>query len=225
MTAVLFDLDGTLYDDRQYVRAGFKKAAAYLRAEHGVEAFDDMVWEYCMERNFETVFDRVLDDYDLPDQEVANLVEAYHDTDPDLDPYPEVTEVLAALPDNCRTAVVTGGKRGDEKLRKLGLEEWVDEVYVTPDHGTEKARPDPFEAVLESLDVAAERAAFVGDNPEIDFHWPNRLGMTTVWVRRRETIFRSPESPENRPAYVLPTLSLVPEIVENGTDGVSGECA
>lgn len=214
MAAILFDLDGTLYDDREYVRAGFQSAAAYLRETHGVETFGDMVWEYSVERNFNTVFDRIIAAYDLPETELDDLITAYHDCDPDLQPYPDAEAVLTELLDEYRTAVITGGKHGERKLRWLGLEDTFDSVYVTPDHKTSKRESTPFEVVLDELDTSPERALFVGDNPEIDFYWPNRLGMTTVWVRRRPTIFRSPESMEARPNYVLPDLTLVPEIAD-----------
>jgi len=214
MATILFDLDGTLYDDREYVRAGFRSAATYLRETHGVKTFGDMVWEYAVERNFTNVFDRILTTYDFPKSELDDLIAAYHDCDPNLRPYPDAEAVLAELSDKCQTAVITGGKNGERKLELLGLKDAFDTVYVTPAQGTSKRESTPFEDVLDELDTSPERAVFVGDNPELDFYWPNRLGMTTVWIRRRTTVFRSPESTEARPDYVLPNLSLVPEIVD-----------
>ena len=215
MIAVCFDLDGTLYDDRTYVEAGFRSASSYLSAEYGIETFGDMVWEYAIERNFEAVFDCIIDTYELPDTELNNLITAYHNSSPELQPYPETKTMLANLPDNCPTAVITGGKHGKKKLQQLGLGDTFDEVYVTPDNGTSKRDATPFNAVLNTLEVAPERAVFVGDNPELDFYWPNSLGMSTVWVRRPETFFQSPDSTDVRPEYVFPDLSLVPAVVDS----------
>ena len=214
MQVVCFDLDGTLYDDREYVRAGFQSAAAYLREKHGVKTFGDMVWEYAVERNFETVFDRILADYDLPETELDDLIAAYHDCDPDLQLYPDVEAVLMELSDAYQTAVITGGKHGDRKLEWLGIEDSFDTVYVTADHETSKHELKPFKTVLDELDISAEKSTFVGNNPELDFYRPNQLGMTTVWVRRRTTLFQSPQSTDVRPDYVLPDLSLVPSVAD-----------
>lgn len=217
MNAVLFDLDGTLYDDREYVKAGFQSTASYLCKEYEIETYDDMIWEYAVERNFETVFDRILESYELPESELEQLIAAYHDSSPTIHPYPEVETVLSELPVRCRTAVITGGKRGKKKIQLLGLDGEFDEVYVTPQNETSKREPEPFEAVLSVLDVLPENTVFIGDNPEIDFYWPNQLGMTTVWIRRRTTIFQSPQTTDLRPDYVFPNLSLVPEIVNKNS--------
>jgi len=214
MDVVCFDLDGTIYDDREYVRVGFQSAAAYLHERYGVETFGDMVWEYGVERNFETVFDRIIAAYDLPETELNDLIAAYHDCDPDLQPYPEAEAVLAELSGAYQMAVITGGKQGERKLESLGL----DAVYVAPDQGTSKREATPFKTILNEFDTSPERAVFIGDNPELDFYWPNQLGMTSVWIRRRTTIFRSPESPEARPDYVLPDLSLVPSVATEITE-------
>lgn len=221
MTAVCFDLDGTLYDDRSYVKAGFRNAAVYLRSRYGIETFDDMVWEYAVKRNFETVFDHILTSYEIPETELADLIAAYHSGTPDISLYPETETVLSTLPDSCRTAVITGGKHGRQKLQLLGINDAFDEVYVTPDNDTSKRESAPFETVLDVLGVDPQQAVFVGDNPELDFYWPNTLGMTTVWVRRPHTLFGSSDSPEARPDYVLPDLSLVPEIVATVLNGAA----
>ncbi|GAA0547369.1 HAD family hydrolase [Halorubrum ejinorense] len=213
MTAVCFDLDGTLFDDRTYVEAGFRSAAAYLSNKYEIDTFGDMVWEYAIRRNFKTVFDQIIESYGLPQEEVDYLVSAYHSSDPELRPYPEVETILTNLPKECQTAVITGGKHGEKKLRKLGLSNVFDEVYVAPDNKTSKRQSTPFETVLKRLEVCPKHAVFVGDNPELDFYWPNDLGMLTVWVRRQETLFQLPESNDARPQYVLPDLTLIPEIV------------
>ena len=224
MVAVCFDLDGTLYDDRTYVKKGFQNAAAHLRSEYGIETFDDMVWEYAVKRNFETVFDQIIASYNIPETELADLIAAYHRETPDISPYPETETVLTTLADSCQTAVVTGGKHGEKKLQLLGIADAFDEVYVAPDNDTSKREPMPFETVLDTLEVDPQQAVFVGDNPELDFYWPNNLGMTTVWVRRPHTLFDSPDSPEARPDYVLPDLSLTPEIIHTVFD-TSAACS
>jgi len=218
MAAVFFDLDGTLYDDRIYVEAGLRSAATYICSVHDVNTFEDMIWEYAVKRNFKTVFDYIIASYEIPGVDLDDLIEAYHDCDPSINPYPEAEQILTTLPDSCQTAVISGGKYGEKKLQQLGIADEFDKVYITPNNDTSKQEPAPFETVLDALEVEPQQAVFVGDNPELDFYWPNKLGMTTIWTRRPHTLFNSPDSPELRPDYVLPDLSLVPEIISTEHD-------
>jgi putative hydrolase of the HAD superfamily len=174
-----------------------------------------MVWEYAVKRNFETVFDQIIESYNIPEKELGDLIEAYHSGTPEITLYPEAETVLSTLPSSCQRAVVTGGKYGRKKLQLLGIFDAFDEVYVTPENNTTKRDAAPFESVLDALKVDPKQAVFVGDNPELDFYWPNRLGMVTVWVRRPHTLFGVPVADEIQPNYVLPDLSLIPHILKN----------
>jgi len=212
MRAIIFDLDGTLFDDNQYIQAGFQRAATYLKLEYQIEALTDMIWEYAVNRHFDEVFQQVLDLHDLPAEEVDQLICEYHRNSAPLKPYADVNRLFEELDVKIPVGVVTGGKHGRQKLARLGLADRIDAIYVTPEEQETKYDEGPFIDILTDLDAAPERSIFVGDNPEMDFRWPNKLGMTTVWVRRWETLFTPPTTGELRPDYVLPTLDLLPQI-------------
>ncbi|MCC6904989.1 MAG: HAD family hydrolase, partial [Anaerolineae bacterium] len=52
------------------------------------------------------------------------------------------------------------------------------------DIGHMKPHPLPFRLALESLDVKAEEAIFIGDSPEHDVAGAHGVGMRAIWVRR-----------------------------------------
>ena len=60
-------------------------------------------------------------------------------------------------------------------------------------HGKVKPHPTIFQAVLNRLGVAAERAAMVGDSPEDDLEGARALGMRAILVDREELY---PEAPD-----------------------------
>ncbi|WP_276302480.1 HAD family hydrolase [Halorussus lipolyticus] len=209
LRAVGFDLDGTLFDDRQYVAAGLASAAEALaeaepvsevhseedRApiefgdpEEGItdpETLEADLREAYFGRGVtERTFDHVLAERDLPTALVPRLVEAYHDTDTPLYPYPDARETLATLGDEYRLGLLTGGTNGRDKLDRLGLTDYFDAVLVAPELDLTKREADPFERLLDLLDADPSEAAFVGDRPEIDFAHPNDFGMTTIRVER-----------------------------------------
>lgn len=91
-------------------------------------------------------------------------------------------------------------------------------MCVNSGNETSKREATSFKALLNSLGVTPQRAVFVSDDLELDLHWPNNLVMTIIWVRRPHTLFESPDSPDARPDYVLPHMSLAPGIVSTILD-------
>jgi len=180
--AVCFDLDGTLFDDRQYVRAGLHSAGAHLERRTGVDLTDELVDAYFQRGVTEGTFDTVLAEQDISDEYVTELVDAYHANDGELEPFEGVEAVLDELAASYALGLITGGRNGRRKLRRLGLSEYFDTALVTSDRPYSKHDPDPFRSVLGDLGVAPAAAAYVGDRPELDFPQPSWLGMLTVRV-------------------------------------------
>lgn len=208
--AVVFDLDGTLFDDRQYVRAGVLNAAAWLEAETGRDLGRDFLEAYFQDGIRDRTFDVVLARHGLSQEYVPELIDAYHAHDDSLVPYPDTNPVLAALAQTHALGLVTGGTNGRAKLQRLGLTSYFDSVYVTATSGTSKRDPDPFLGVLSELDVASSQSVYVGDRPSLDFVQPNRLGMDTIRIRRGQYADRNADG-DARPDVVLESLANLPD--------------
>lgn len=182
--AVCFDLDDTLFDFTQYVRAGLRNAADCIEERTGERLHDEVLALYFEEDVREGTFDRVLARHEL-DVPVADLVEAYHDQTGPLDPYPDTGRTLEGLAGEYDIGLVTDGRNGREKLHRLGLTETFATVVVAHELGRQKREnPEPFERALDALGVSPGAAVYVGDDPRTDIRVPNRLGMTTVRLRR-----------------------------------------
>lgn len=182
--SILFDLDGTLFDDRQYIRGGLRHAGTVLAARTGVDLTDELLDAYFERGCMESTFDTVLDEHGLSTELVPTLVAAYHDNETDLWPLPDAVSTLDALAGTHKLGVITGGTNGREKLDRLGLADYFEVISVTAEQDTSKRRPAVFESALNVLDTSPTAAVYVGDRPGLDFPQPNRLGMTTVRITR-----------------------------------------
>lgn len=210
--AVLFDLDGTLFDDRQYVRAGLLNAAEKLEAETGVDISTELLTAYFDRGIRERTFDCVLREQGLSREIIPDLVDTYHAHDEALVPFPEAESVLSDLREEYNIGLITGGVNGKEKLRRLGLASYFEVVYVTAEHDTSKRYADPFEAVLADLEVTAPEAVYVGDRPALDFPQPNQLGMGTIRVLTGQ--FADTEvTKKARPDIVVNRLDELPSVI------------
>ncbi|WP_324661891.1 HAD family hydrolase [Haloarcula sediminis] len=210
--AVAFDLDGTLFDDRQYARAGLVSAGAELQRRTGVDLTAELLAAYFRDGHREATFDVVLSTAGLADDHVPALVSAYHDSEGTLVPYPDTERTLETLADDYRLGVITGGTNGREKLSRLGLDGPVEEVIVTAERADSKRSPEPFVEMAERLGVPERSMAFVGDRPGLDFPQPNRLGMSTIRVMRgqyADALARDGAVPD----AAVDSLAAVPEVL------------
>jgi len=216
--AVCFDLDDTLYDYHEYARAGLREAADRLEARTGESYHDELHALYFDESVTEETFDALVERHDLPpgvdvDALVDDLIEAYHDATDALAPYPATERVLSRFDDRYDLGLITDGRGGRAKLRRLGIDHYFDVVVVSPELDSSKRQRGVFDAALADLDGAADETVYVGDDPRVDFRIPNRLGMTTVRLRRGRYTHLEPDA-EGAPDVEIQDLGDLPALVE-----------
>lgn len=214
LQAVCFDLDDTLFDYTQYIRAGLCEAAGVLRESTGVDAEQELLDLYFEEGVRTGTFDVILERHDLSDAFVPALVEAYHDSSGPLRPYDNAERVLSELRPQYDLGLITDGRNARSKLRRLDLQGYFDVVFASPNHDVTKLDPEPFERTFEALGVDPSRGVYVGDNPETDFRHPNRLGMSTVRLNRGRYVDRAAED-DAEPDAVIDSLAPLLELLSS----------
>lgn len=187
--AAVFDLDDTLFLERDYVHSGFRAVEPLVRARFGLDGFAAAAWRLFLDGHRATIFDRVLADAGVPftPADVLELVTAYRRHHPDITLLPDAAEALLRLRERgTPIAVLSDGARESQraKVRALGLDRLADVVVLTDGYGPGFAKPHPrgFREVETRL-PGTDRVYFA-DNPQKDFVTPRQLGWTTVRVRR-----------------------------------------
>lgn len=211
--SICFDLDDTLYAYRQYARAGLEAAADRLEAETGERYLAELFEIYFDEDRTEGTFDLLVEREAIDTEVIDELVEAFHGATTPLTPYPETEAALARLTGAHALGLITDGRGGHEKLRRLGIRDQFDSVLVTPAVGSSKHDPTVFEHMLSDLSVDPERAVYVGDDPRVDFAAPNELGMTTVRLRRGRYRALEPATDAATPDHEIRHLEAIPYAV------------
>jgi putative hydrolase of the HAD superfamily len=212
--AVCFDLDDTLFDYHDYARAGLRSAADRLAARTGRDLHDELEDLYFDAEVTEGTFDRLLERHEIDPGLIPELVEAYHDASTPLEPYDHAEALLGELTETCDLGLLTDGRGGQGKLDRLAIREYFDAVIVTPTIDRSKSETAVFERLLETLAVAPTAAVYVGDDPRVDFHGPNVLGMQTIRLRRGRYVDLEPEGPVAAPDVEIESLAALPEHLE-----------
>ena len=200
--AVVFDIDDTLYLERDYVRSGYRAVADALRARLGVdEPFDRWLWRRFRSGRAGGAFDAVSQQFglDLSADQIRELVTVYREHRPDIRADQEVVSVLQELRGRFDLGVLSDGFLPAQrlKLEALRLGGFFQAVVFTEQLGREFWKPSAagYTAVAEALAVTHESCAYVGDNPVKDFIAPNRLGWLTIRLRRAGQVYADVEPP------------------------------
>lgn len=221
--AVCFDLDDTLYEYERYASAGLDAAADRLESLTGRRYHDALRRLYfdagVTAGTFDALFDRhgLVERHGIDPSVVGELVDAYHGAESPLEPYPETEAVLSRLGGEFALGLITDGRGGHAKLRRLGLTDRFDEVLVTPIVGRSKRERAVFEHVLDRLSAPASAAVYVGDDPRIDFRVPNELSMTTVRLRRGRYADFDPDDEAAAPDHEIGSLDELPALLASRT--------
>lgn len=186
--ALILDLDGTLYDERDYVLSGFRVVAeeiARLADADAAALFDVMVTEL-HEHGRGKVFDKALTQagLDVGRDRVAALVTLYREHRPDIALWPGVADTLAALRGDYRFALVTDGLSlmQRRKVEALGVEALVDAVLYCWEHESPKPDPACYAEALRRLEAKPEEAVVIGDNPGHDMAAAKAVGCRSIRV-------------------------------------------
>ena len=210
ISAVVFDLDDTLYAERDYVYSGYGAVADYLRkTADRDEDFRSWLWERFLAGRYGGAFDE-LNDYfalDLSDGRITELVSVYRGHEPDIHPGEGIGELLENLHGKFRLGIVSDGFLPAQqlKLNSLALERFFDAVVFTESLGRDAWKPSPagFEAIAEKLNVSHEACVYIADNPSKDFVAPNALGWRTIQYCFSSQIHSHKTPPEGGKAQVV----------------------
>jgi putative hydrolase of the HAD superfamily len=210
--AVLFDLDGTLYDrDRLAVALFEEQYEAFATELRGVSRERFLTDAHEMddhgyglkEGGYRGLVRRWGLDDALADRLVAHFWDRYDGHCRLADDVRRTLDELRAR--RLKLGVVTNGvgARQRRKIEVLGLAAAFDAIVVSEEEGVRKPDAEIFRRALARCGVAAEEAVFVGDHPVADVEGAHRAGLVAVW---KHVPYWSPAVPS---AHVIHELSEV----------------
>lgn len=199
---VVFDIDDTLYLERDYVRSGFLAVGDWVRANLGVEGFSEVAWQLFEEGLRNVIFDRTLEILGISpsDHTVRTLVDVYRHHRPTISLADDARGALDHLGGLVPIAVVTDGPPPSQrsKIQALGLERYTRDIIITSElgQGYEKPNPHTFILLEKRFHLLGNSCVYIADNPNKDFIAPRHLGWRTIRVRRPNSLHYSVPTPD-----------------------------
>jgi putative hydrolase of the HAD superfamily len=216
--AVGFDLDNTLYDQRQHATNVAQAADEWLSKEAELEPGVVkrrflQLWD-ALGPSHPKLFDRILESLGLHALDrLRRLVDLYHIEVGSLDLYPKVGGVLERLSVRGPLFLVTDGhvSMQKKKLVRLGIERLFRVTVFTAALNANKPDPEPFRYVIQSIGCPPEKILFVGDNPQCDIVGALSVGMQAARVLSGP--FRNAPLGQVSPTYTLDSASQVERLL------------
>lgn len=207
---VIFDLDDTLYNERDYILSGFKVVSEYLGG-----GYEDKLWEYYMAGK--PAIDILLIQLGR-ESEKRMMLDIYRFHKPDLILNNSVKLLLKRLRrEGKKIGIITDGRPEGQKnkITALGLKEFVDDIIITDELGGKDFRKPcdiAFRIMQTRWQLPAEKIVYVGDNIEKDFQAPRQLGMKCIWFNNASGIYYSGD--EKNSLYINEIQDITQDLFE-----------
>jgi len=213
--AWIFDLDDTLFLERDFVFGGYRAVATKIYDDFSINIESELRRRFLRgERGdlFTIILRQV--GLDADEKYIKELVGIYRNHQPNIQPFVDVIPTLEYL-------IGTGGKIGlitdgwwrvqKNKLTALGIQDLFDAVVFTDKiNGVKSWKPsgEGYQKCLNQLKIGPENAIYIGDNPKKDFVGARKLGILTIRVRRKdgEHEHRLAPSPTHEPNLCISSL-------------------
>lgn len=184
---VIFDLDDTLYSEKEYVASGFRSVSDYFGG-----GYEDKLWQY-----FEAgkpAIDELLKELGRDNREMTAL-KVYRSHKPKIHLYDGVKEMLDKIRQKgIRIGIITDGRPEGQrnKIEALDLEKMVDDIIITDELGGVQFRKPcdiAFRIMANRWRINPADIVYVGDNIAKDFQAPQQFGMKTILFRNDEGLY------------------------------------
>jgi HAD superfamily hydrolase (TIGR01549 family) len=189
--AVVFDLDDTLYSEKDYVMSGFIEVGKVLSEVRNVV---DKLW-YAFQKG-EKAIEYVLRNEGIYSEYLKEIcVQTYRNHIPKIKLYDGYREILESLHNSgIKLGLITDGRPDGQnnKINALGIRDVFDKIIVTDElGGTQFRKPNDisFRLMQGVLGVPYNKMVYVGDNPNKDFVAPSRLGMDSWYFKNDDGLY------------------------------------
>ncbi|MFS0774778.1 HAD family hydrolase [Neobacillus sp. 3P2-tot-E-2] len=192
LTAVLFDLDGTLLDRDESVKKfihsqydRLNRSVGHIPRETYIKRFIELdqrgyVWK-------DKVYQQLTEEFQITRLTWEDFLQDYLTNFKNhCVPFPNLIPTLEKLKSrNLRLGMITNGKGQFQldNIKALGIEKYFDTILISEWEGIKKPDPEIFKRALHQLNVSAHQSIFVGDHPENDVKAAQNVGMKGVWKK------------------------------------------
>ncbi len=183
-SAVIFDLDDTLYKEINYLKSGLKSVSKVISKdidETQAKIFEKLYFYY---KNSDNPFKKIINEYNLS-YSLGDLILLYKNHKPKIKLSEETKETLHYLiKNNYELGLITDGSSNQqrEKISALKIDSYITEYVISDEVGSEKPNKNNYKYFSEKKFSYCKKFYYIADNLSKDFIAPNDLGWITICI-------------------------------------------
>jgi len=188
---IVFDVDDTLFPEREFVRSGFQSVGEWILNKYAVPGFFEVAWKFFAQGNRGKIFNLVLAEIGIEDdpQIIQELIEIYRKHKPQISLYSDARWAIDYFKSHKKLGAITDGYLTTQrnKVEALHIANSFDTIIYSDEYGREnwKPSPVPYLKVMELTGFQGSEYVYVGDNPHKDFVTAKKLSWLTVQIKRQ----------------------------------------
>ncbi len=227
---IVFDLDDTLYPERDFVISGFKAVGDWLFATHQIAGCYQELIKLFESGVRETTFNQALINLNANDDLniVQEMVSVYRNHLPTILLPQESIDILTTLKSHTHLAIITDGyaKTQRNKIKALQLDTYTDFIVYSDDWGRENWKPSALPYQVVENHFSAAKYTYIGDNIKKDFVTAKQLGWHTIQIIKQTGEYTGITLPENYHAHhCIHHLDEIIALTGNQAEGTSTNSA
>ena len=227
---ILWDIDGTLLDFKKNESNSIKNAFRVFSlgecSDDTVKLYSDInqsCWEMLergeltKEQTLIVRFEKFFDELDIKGVSPREFCSVYENGIADTTAFIDgAYDTVSSLRGKYKQYAVTNGAYSvqTERLKRLGLGELFDGVFISDKVGYEKPSPLFFDYVRKHIDnVSLDEILIVGDSLTSDIKGGNNMGIKTCLFSPKPLVYDKNEYKIN---YVISSLDEIDSVLEKG---------
>ena len=183
----IFDLDETLYSEKNFVLSGFKVVAEYLNVTHSLNYHKTLKDLKTIMKIYGRgkIFDVLLKNKKIYSKKIIKkLIFIYRHHKPEIKIKLEALMLLKKIYRKNKTYLLTDGffKTQENKVKALGIKKYFKKIYYTGRYGRDFEKPPLkcFKMIKDKEKCDWHELIYIADNPIKDFINLNKKQVVTV---------------------------------------------
>lgn len=195
---ILFDLDDTLYLERDYVYSGYKVVASFLEKKYNLSLKTTYLKMIDLSKeSYDNVFNRLFDAYNIKvgNDEIKKIIEIYKNHIPNIDLCEDSRKILEnLLKKDIKLGLITDGDSIQQrnKIKGLDIEKYFEKIIITdelaPNREFWKPNKKAFEIMIDFFKEEPKNILYVGDNLNKDPFGALEAGINFKQILRKGSI-------------------------------------